>query len=200
MRVRRWATGGLGVVGAVLVAAATAWACVSGPAVSLATINVKPGQEAQLTGTNFTKPDPVTVRWNALDGPVVGTFETAAASGNASGRAFQGNITVPADARAGNYVLVVTQSSADGTLSQMPVRALITVTPDGAATPMVGQSLSPPVAERPAGLVSSEDSVSGGTLALFGLGVAGVGMFVAGVAALFAGRRGRAPEAVRARS
>ena len=200
MKVRRWATGGLGAVGAMLVAAATAWACVSGPAVSLATLNVKPGQEVQMTGTNFTKPDPVTVRWNALDGPVVGTFDTATAGGNASGRAFQGNITVPADAKAGNYVLVASQSSADGKLTQMPVRALITVTPDGAARPVVGELLSPRVAERPAGLVSSESSISGGTLALIGLGVAGVGMFVAGVAALFAGRRSRAPQAVRARS
>ena len=194
MRVRRWATGGLGAVGAVLVAAATAWACVSGPAVNLATMNVKPGQEVLVTGTNFTKPDPVTVRWNALDGPIVGTFSPP------ESRNVSGTITVPADAKAGNYVLVVTQSSADGTLTQMPIRALITVTPDGAAMPVVGQSLSPQVAERPAGLVSSESSISGGTLALIGLGVAGVGMFVAGVAALFAGRRSRAPEAVRAHS
>ena len=183
-----------------MLAAAAAWACVSGPSLNLSTINAKPGQEVTVTGTGFSKSDPVQVRWNALDGPVVGQFDTQASTGNASGRSFQGNITVPADAKAGNYVLIATQTGPDGKLSQMPVRALLTVTPEGAATPVVGADLAPRAAERPTGLVTSDDAISGATLALIGLGVAGVGMFVAGMAALFAGRRGAAPQAVRARS
>ena len=39
---------------------------------------------------------------------------------------------------------------------------------------------------RPVGLVTTDNDISGATLALIGLGVAGVGMFVAGMAALFA--------------
>ena len=39
-----------------------------------------------------------------------------------------------------------------------------------------------------------------GTLALVALGVDGVGMFLAGMAALFAGRRSTAPEAAKAGS
>ena len=194
MKVQRWATAGAGVVGTLLLATATAWACVSGPAVNLSTVNAKPGQEVQLTGTNFTKPDPVTVRWNALDGAVLATLP-APSSGNVGG-----NFTVPADAKAGNYVVIVTQSNADGKLSQMPIRALLTVTPEGGAQPVLGSSLSPAQADRPVGLVTSDDSISGSTLALIGLGVAGVGMFLAGMAALFAGRRRQAPEPVRARS
>lgn len=194
MRVRRWAIGGLSAAGAVMVAGAAAWACVSGPAVNLSTVNAKPGQEITVTGTNFSKSDPVTVRWNALDGPIVGQF------GAPQSGAISGTVTVPADAKAGNYVLILSQSSANGQLSQLPVRALLTVTPDGAASPVVGAPVATQQTGRATGLATSDNSISGASLALIGLGVAGVGMFVAGMAALFAGRRGRAPEAVRARS
>lgn len=194
MRVRRWAIGGLGAVGAVVVAGATAWACVSGPAVNLSTVNAKPGDTITVTGTNFSKPDPVTVRWNSLDGPIVGTFAPP------NSGAINGTVTVPADAKAGNYVLILTQSSADGKLSQMPVRALLSVTGANGANPVVGASISQSQSGRADGLVSTDNSVSGATLALVGLGVAGVGMFVAGMAALFAGRRSSAPEAAKVRS
>lgn len=194
MRVRRWAIGGLGAVCAVLVASAAAWACVSGPAVNLSTVNAKPGQEVQLNGTNFSRPDPVTVRWNSLDGPILATLDRPVQN------AVSGAFTVPADAKAANYVLIITQSNAEGQLTQMPVRVLLTVTPENGATPVLGGSVAQTEAERPVGLVTSDESISGATLALIGLGVAGVGMFIAGMAALFAGRRGQAPEAVRARS
>jgi hypothetical protein len=195
MNVRRWAIGGMSAVGAVLVATATAWACVSGPAVNLSTVNAKPGQEVQLTGSNFGKPDPVTVRWNALDGPVLATLDPPS-----SERTIAGAFTVPADAKPGNYVLIVTQSDAQGKTTQMPVRALLTVRPENGANPVLGGAVAAADQSRPVGLVTSDDSISGLSLLLIGLGVAGVGMFVAGMAALFAGRRGQAPQAVRARS
>src|SRR5947209_12809672 len=189
MRVRRWAIGGLSAAGAVLLAGAAAWACVSGPAINLSTVNAKPGQDVTVNGTNFSKSDPVTVRWNALDGPVLATFASPQSG------AITGTITVPADAKAGNYVLILSQTSPDGKLSQQPIRALLTVTPDNGAQPVVGGAVAQPATGRPTGLVTTDNSISGTTLALIGLGVAGVGMFVAGMAALFAGRRGRAPEA-----
>ena len=55
-------------------------------------------------------------------------------------------------------------------------------------------------AARADALARSDESITTGTLALVALGVGGVGMFVAGMAVLFAGRRGSAPEAARARS
>ncbi|MCA1676486.1 MAG: hypothetical protein LC799_31375, partial [Actinobacteria bacterium] len=149
-----------------------------------------------VVGRDLNKVDPVVVRWNALDGPVLGTFETVAATGNAFGRSFEGTITVPAEAKAGNFVVIATQTNAEGKVTQMPVRALLTVTPDGGAQPIVGAA--PAQADRQASLVTSDDSISGASLALIALGVAGVGMFIAGMAALFAGRRATAPEAVRA--
>lgn len=194
MRMRRWAMGSLGAAGAVLVAGATAWACVSGPAINLSTVNAKPGQEVTFNGTNFSRPEAATVRWNALDGPVLTTVERGA------GNTITGTFTVPATATAGNYVVVFSQSGADGKLTQLPVRALLTVTPEGGATPVLGGGLAPVDTARPAGLVTADNDISGATLALIGLGVAGVGMFVAGMASLFAGRRGSAPAAAKVRS
>lgn len=188
MTSRRWAIGGLSSVAGVLVAAATAWACVSGPSVTLSTVNAKPGQEINITASGFSASrGDLSVRMDALDGPVLTNMKS-------TGGAF----VVPESATPGNHVLIFTQHDAAGALTQMPVRALLTVVPANGASPVLGASLSP-VEERPAGLVSSDDSISGGSLILIGLGVAGVGMFVAGMAALFAGRR-PAPEAARARS
>ncbi|HJT78722.1 MAG TPA: hypothetical protein VJ739_16075, partial [Gemmataceae bacterium] len=185
MTVRRWAIAATGVAGAVLVAAAAAWACVSGPAINLSTVNAKPGQEISVTGTNFSSSnrDPVQVRWNALDGPVIADL------GAPSSGSLNGKFTVPADAKPGNYVVIFLQGSADGKLSTIPIRSLVTVTPDTGANPVLGAPLATPQAERPSGLVTSDNSIGGGTLVLVALGVAGVGMFVAGMAALFAGRR-----------
>jgi hypothetical protein len=169
---------------------------VSGPAVNLSTVNAKPGQEVTINGTGFTKADPVAVRWNSLDGPILATLDKPD-----SNRAVTGTFTVPEDAKAGNYVVILSQTGADGKLSQLPIRALLTVTPENGAAPVVGAAVAPVDAARPTGLVTTDNSISGATLALIGLGVAGVGMFVAGMAALFAGRRGAvAPAAAKVRS
>lgn len=193
MNVRRWGTLGLGGIAGVIVASAAAWACVSGPAISLATLNAKAGQDVAFTATGFKASQPVIARFNALDGATVGTF-TADKDGNATG-----TVKVPDGTKPGSYVVVFTQE-VNGTLTQVPTRALIQVTGDGGANPVLGASLSQPTAARSTGLVHSDNSVSGGTLALVALGVGGVGMFIAGIAALFAGRGSKTPEAARARS
>ena len=194
MHVRKWLVGGLGAAAAVVVAAAGAWACVSGPSVTFNTATIKPGETITANMRDFRKVDPVQVRWNDLSAPVLATFES-----NGSGAPFTGTFTVPADAKPGNYVVIFSQSSPDGKVSQAPVRALLTVVGPGGANPVVGAPLSPVDADRPAGLVSEDNSVSAGTLALVALGVGGVGMFLAGMAALFAGRRDPTPQAAPAR-
>lgn len=190
MNVRRWAIGGMGAIAAVMVASAAAWACVSGPSVTLNPANAKPGETVTLTMRDFRKADPIHVRWNELNGPVLAQFEQ-----NGSGSPFTGEITVPADAKPGNYVLILSQYAPDGKLSQMPVRALVTVVGANGSNPVLGAAVSPTEANRPAGLVTNDESVSAATLALAALGVAGVGMFIAGMAALLAGRRATSPEA-----
>ena len=194
MHVRKLLIGGLGAAAAVVLAAAGAWACVSGPSVTFNTATVKPGETVTATLRDFRKADPIQVRWNDLGAPVLASFES-----NGSGTPFSGTFAVPADAKPGNYVVIFSQSAPDGKVSQAPVRALLTVGGAGGANPVIGAPVSPVDADRPVGLVTEDNSVSAGTLALVALGVGGVGMFLAGMAALFAGRRDQAPQAAPAR-
>ena len=195
MKVRKWAIGALGAGISTVVATASAWACVSGPSVTLNPAKAGPGDTVTMTMRDFRKADPIELRWNDLNAPVLATFDS-----NGSGSPITGQFTVPADAKPGNYVVVLSQKAPDGKVSQAPVRALFTVSGPNGATPVVGAATAPVDESRPAGLVTEDNSVSGGTLALVALGVAGLGMFLAGMAALFAGRRGAAPRAAPVRN
>jgi hypothetical protein len=164
--------------------------------VNLSTTSAKPGQEVTVTGTGFQAGNQANVRWNALDGPVLATVAPPITSGNLSA-----TFTVPQGTAPGSYVVIVTQTKADGSLSLSPIRAVMSVTGDAGAQPVVGApAATADSAARSNGLVRDDESISMGTLALVALGVGGVGMFLAGMAALFAGRRSSAPEAAKARS
>lgn len=198
--VRKWSIAGVGSAAAGVLMAAAAFACVSGPVVNLSTINAKVGQEVGITGTGFQAGNSAVVRFNALDGPVLTTVNAPIAAGGTNG-ALDAKFTVPDGTKPGSYVIIVTQQNAAGQLTNAPVRAVFNVIGDGGANPVVGAA--PASADntlRANGLARTDNSVSGGTLALVALGVGGVGMFLAGMAALFAGRRGSAPETARARS
>ncbi len=175
--------------------AAAAFACVSGPVVNLSTINAKAGQEVGITGTGFQATNAAQIRWNALDGPVLTTLASV------PGGNLDAKFTVPDGTKAGSYVVIISQTKSDGSLSLSPIRAVMNVTGDAGTNPVLGApAASTDSAARADGLARSDDSISTGTLALVALGVGGVGMFLAGMAALFAGRRGSAPEAAKARS
>jgi hypothetical protein len=195
MNVRRWAIGGVTTAAAGIMMASAAFACVSGPVVNLSTINAKAGQEVGITGTGFQTANAAQIRWNALDGPVLTTVPAPITGGNLAA-----NFTVPQGTKAGSYVVVVTQTKADGSMSLSPIRAVMNVTGDAGANPVLGATASQDTAVRADSLARSDDSISTGTLALVALGVGGVGMFLAGMAALFAGRKSAAPEAAKARS
>ena len=193
---RRWAMAGVGTAAVGVLMAAAAWACVSGPVANLSTINAKAGQEVGLTGTGFQTANQAVVRFNALDGPVLATVNAPIAGGNLDTK-----FTVPEGTKPGSYVIIITQQSANGQLSLAPVRAVMNVVGDAGTQPVLGApAATADNTQRANGLAKSNQSVSGGTLALVALGVGGVGMFLAGMAALFAGRRGSAPEAARARN
>ena len=194
-QVRRWAIGGVTTAAAGLLMASAAWACVSGPVVNLSTINAKAGQEVGVTGTGFQAANSAQIRWNALDGPVLATVPAPITGGNLAA-----NFTVPEGTKAGSYVLIVTQTKADGSMSLSPIRAVINVTGEAGTNPVVGATTAQDTSVRADTLARSDDSISTGTLALVALGVGGVGMFLAGMAALFAGRKSPAPEAAKARS
>lgn len=194
--VRRWAVAGVASAGAAVLMAAAAWACVSGPVVNLSTINAKAGQEVGITGTGFQTGNSAVVRFNTLDGPVLTTVNAPITGGTIDAR-----FTVPEGTKPGSYVIIVTQQNAAGQLTNAPVRAVMNVVGDAGAQPVLGAASSTSDnAARATSLARTDNSISGGTLALVALGVGGVGMFLAGMAALFAGRRGSSPAAARARS
>lgn len=164
---------------------AAAWACIAGPTLEVTPRQANAGSEVTLKGVSYNR-NPVMVRFNSLDGPVIGTIQPTGGSGTSSNWNLDGTVRLPADARPGNYVLVATQPSTDGKLSQIPTRGLVSIS--GTTAPVVGAPLAPEPVERPVGLVEA-DSVSTGAKVLAGLGVAGVGMFLAGIAALVASQR-----------
>lgn len=181
---RRYAVGALASIAVVVVAASTAWACVSGPVVNLSTVQAKPGEQVTVTGTGFRQADPVKIRFNALDGPVLAELAKP------ENQTINASFAVPPGTAPGNYVLIVTQTKADGSLSLSPIRAVLTVVGPSGQVPVVGADPSAADVDRLPELVRADDGVSNGTLLLVALGVAGIGMFSAGIAALLASRRG----------
>lgn len=181
---------------------ATAWACIAGPLLAVNPSTVQAGQEVSFSANSISR-DEVTVRFDALDGPVLGTFKpgpdprfpTSSTSGGLDGV----KLTIPANASPGAHVLILTQNSADGKLSQVPTRVMVTVTGPTGATPVSGAPVFPVDETRPEGLARGDEAVSTGTKVLVGLGVAGVALFLAGMAAVFASRRPTGAEPVAAR-
>ena len=183
MYIRRLAAGALAGAAAVVIAGSSAWACVSGPVVNLSTVSAKAGEEVTLTGTGFRQAHPVQVRWNALNGPIV------AEMARPDNQAVNATFTVPQGTAPGSYVLIVSQVQ-DGKTTLSPIRAVLNVVGAGGQTPVLGADTTSDAADRIPSLVQSDNNVSAGTLALVALGVAGIGMFAAGVAALATSRRG----------
>jgi hypothetical protein len=183
LNVRRFAAGALAGTAALVMAGSAAWACVSGPVVNLSTISAKAGEEVTVTGTGFRQAHPVQVRWNALNGPIV------AEMARPENQTINATFTVPPGTVPGSYVVIVSQTN-NGSTSLSPIRAVLNVVGASGQAPVLGADASTDVAERIPGLVQSDNDVSTGTLALVALGVAGVGMFAAGIAALATSRRG----------
>lgn len=180
--------------GVVLLQAAGGWACASLASVEATPGVVRPGQEVAWKGTFFIKDEPVVLRWNALDGPVLSTATPPSADNGLHGnwRFVDGTFTVPADAKAGSYVVVASQNAVKGSSTWgVPARGLVQVS-DG--TPVLGQAVGTPAPPRPVDLVTSE-SLSGGDFLVAAMGAGGVALLLAGLAlVLTAGRRGDAPQ------
>ena len=175
---------------------AAAWACIAGPTLEVVPRQANPGSEVTLKGVSYNR-NPVAVRFNQLDGPIIGTIQPTGGTGTSSNWNLEGTVTLPADAKPGNYVLIATQPSADGKLTQIPTRGLVSIS--GTSAPVLGAPLTASDGERPMGLAEG-DSISTGTMVLVGVGVAGTALFLAGMAAIVAARRPphEEPAAVRA--
>lgn len=181
------AIGGAAAAAGVVVLSAAAWACVAGPTLIAEPQSVAAGDEVQLSGITWNPDLPVLVRFDALDGPVLGEFMP-----DPETDALAGSVEIPEGTEPGNYVLVGTQESADGEYTIIPARALVSVEGGGGA-PVLGAPVAEAEASRPAGLAES-GSASTGSLVLVGVGAAGVALFLAGGAVFFTTRRRQAPQ------
>ncbi len=184
MRRRRRTASALaaGVAFALMGAAAVAWACVPMATIQATPSEVRAGEQVTVSGIRFLGFAPVTIRLNALDGPVLGTAQM----GPTSNTLFKTSVTIPADTHPGQVVLIAMQAPEPGGIVAwgVPARTLVTVLgADGSPPP----SAPPEVLHRPAGL--SRASVSTSAFVLVALGVAAVALLVAGALALAASRK-----------
>lgn len=176
-------TGGL-----FLLSAGTAWAPHVAQLLAEPRV-VSPGDTVTVTGTRgYGAEQPVDIRLDSIDGPVLATFETDSQFFAAFG---PGEVTIPADTEPGNHVLVATQvlDEEDSHIRGVPARAAIEVIGPG-GQPALGAPLAQPVEPRPVEL-AEEDQAGIGSLVLVGFGVAGVAMFAAAMVGLVASKRSK---------
>lgn len=152
------------------------------PAVSV------PGGEVAVSGFSYTRP--VSIHFNTLNGPVLGTYTPDSNSD------LRGTVTIPADTKPGDYLLLATQDDS-GKPTRIPARARLTVVGTGGAPVVAGSVQSEPRAPT---LIRKDEEAITGSLVLAGLGAAGAAMFVVGGALVFVARRRPAPSSTGAGS
>jgi hypothetical protein len=148
--------------------------------------SVAPGGEITIFGPPGWAPVPVSIRWNAVDGQVLGTFPTTT-GGNASFG--PGTVKVP-DVPPGTYELVGTQEPAETStaLRGVPARARVVVTGTGGTPPPARETV--PIAGLEGLKETGGPSMS--TLILLGLVVCAVTVAAALIPGLaMRGRAGR---------
>ena len=186
---RRWLAAVVGSAAAagVLLPMSTAWA----PHVAQLQVSptqFKAGETVTVFGPRgYGQTNPVEIRWDSVDGPVLGSFKTVETGFAMWG---PGTVTIPADAKPGVHTLWATQKleESEKLIRGMPAKTLVQVLNADGSAPALGLNLTPQVEERPTELVE-DDAVGTGALVLAGLGVAGLAMFAAGAAALMSARR-----------
>ncbi len=125
---------------------------------------VAPGGEISVFGPPGWAPVTVSIRWNGLDGQVLGTFPATPGANASFG---PGTVKVP-DVPPGVYELVGTQEPAESStaLRGVPARARVTVTGPGGAQPPAAAETKPVNALK---TFKESGGASTATLALLGL-------------------------------
>jgi hypothetical protein len=157
--------------------------------------SAKPGQEVSVYGPRGYGPtNPVEVRWGSPTGPVLGTFQPNTESYAQWG---PGNITIPADAKAGAYQLFATQNLTPGEtyIRGIPSQAEVQVISANGAAPVLGGPAPASPADQPVVGLAEQDEASTGSLVAVALGVAGAALFIGGAVAIVVGRRPTRPGA-----
>ncbi|MFN2504729.1 MAG: hypothetical protein ABR540_11005 [Acidimicrobiales bacterium] len=132
---KRWALCG-GALAALMLMASAAWACVPEPDFKRLTLipkEAKPGQQITASAPVTENRNPIEVRLNTPDGPVVGIIGTD--QGAVDG-AFQGVLTIPATAQPGQAALYASQEGA----TNWDATALAILGPSTGVAPKVLQS------------------------------------------------------------
>ena len=186
--------GALGVMTALTIGAVVAFACISMAVLNLTPNTVAPGQTVTasiqgISGSAGSTQPPVVFHWQTLNGP---TLASVAPGPNGTSATF----TVPSVQSSGDYLVVATQTQSSGSSTWgMPARAVLHVQVSGSAA---GSSLgnSGPATTNTAGL-STSSSLSGGILALIGIGVAASAVSLVGLATWGVARSPRAQKVSR---
>lgn len=163
---------------AIIIPAGMAWGCVA--LVGFRTTGsgvVQPGTTVEVEGTEFASDEPVDIRLDAVDGPILYTHPDPQPGTMTS--KFTVQVPIPQDITPGAHVLVATQTHYDMNVG-IPARAAIFV------------NTSEPVAPLPEDRVTTlmvDDGPEVGDYILIGLGVAAAGLLLAAAASLAASRR-----------
>ena len=149
---------------------------------------VKAGQEVTVFGPRgYGRANPVEIRAGSIDGPILGTFQPNEELYAMWG---PGTVRIPESAKAGTYYLYATQTltAAETHIRGVPARGELTILGAGGA-PVLSQAPEVPLDEQPTIGLLEDEPVSTGSVLLVALGVAGAGLFVAGLAVAFSSRR-----------
>ena len=189
-KLARWGAKAL-LVSAFLLASAT-----PSPAPHVAQLQITPGQvkagdEVTVFGPRgYGRANPVEIRAGSIDGPILGTFQPNEELYAMWG---PGTVRIPENAKPGAYYLYATQTLAPNEthIRGVPARGEVTILGAGTA-PVLSQAPEVPLEEQEKIGILEDEAVSMGSVLLVALGVAGAGLFIAGVAVAFSSRR-RAP-------
>ena len=134
---------------------------------SMLTVNPElgvPGADVSVAGFSYPVNTKVSIRFNALDGPVLAELEPN------SNQDIAGTVTIPDGTPTGRYVLYAVQYDSAGKINRIPGRAAMTVVTPGGTPPAIPTGLG--LEARPDDLVRAEGA-SAGELALIAVGALG---------------------------
>ncbi|MGH9223980.1 MAG: hypothetical protein ACRD2W_09430 [Acidimicrobiales bacterium] len=163
------------------------------PQLQVTPSQVQPGQEVTVVGTRgFGFTNPVEVRWNGVDGPILGSFQPINEPYAPWG---PGTVRIPENVKAGTYYLWATQviSPIEKHIRGVPTRALVQVLGPG-GVPALGAEFTTPGEVGTPGY-TTEEGPSVWSLAFVGLGVAGLALLGAGAMYVAASKRSAKPAA-----
>ena len=123
-----------------------------------------PGGDVSVSGFSYPVNAKVSIRFNALDGPVLAELEPN------SNQDIAGPVKIPAGTPTGRYVLYAVQYDQAGKVNRIPGRAAMTVVTPGAALPAIPTGME--LDARPPELVKHEGA-GAGELALVAIGAFG---------------------------